>query len=115
MRTRRRRRLQIVSQRPLPTERRVPALVPGVERRLRRILRMTVPTHMVPVVQSLFRRRGRRGPLIPALESIGAAVSCFIYLFLLVVVAHCTLLGSFIFCKTCTFAVKCCNKGSMME
>jgi len=81
---RRRRRLQIVSRRHLPTERTSPVLVPGVKARLRGIPRMTTLIQMMMmamVAESLFRRRGRRGPLIPALESIDAAVSSFIYLF----------------------------------
>jgi len=77
---RRRRRLQTISQRHL-LRRGTPVLVSGVEARLRGILRTTAPTRMMMVVQRLSRRRGRRGPLITALESTDAAVPCFIYLF----------------------------------
>ena len=54
---RRRRRSQTVSQRHL-LGREAPVLVPGVEVRLRGILRMTAPTRMVMMVQRLSRRRG---------------------------------------------------------
>ena len=54
---RRRRRSQTVSQRHL-LGREAPVLVPGVEVRLRGILRMTAPTQMVMMVQRLSRRRG---------------------------------------------------------
>ena len=75
------RSLHIPSQRhPLP-ERVALVPVPVVEMRPRRVPRMTAPIQMTMMVQRLFRRRERRGPRTPVLDSIDAGVPCFICLF----------------------------------